>query len=104
MSDPVIQPCCEIYSFQRRLVAAPQKSAVLDHLFILSALRARYTPTRRCAAQQHRSRILDLLGVDARRQSVAEGITAEIAPGIITATEDLTVPIDLRVVPELVAS
>jgi hypothetical protein len=55
-------------------------------------------------AKHHRSRILDLLGVDARRQSVAEGITAEIAPVIYTATEHLAVPIDLRIVPELSAN
>jgi hypothetical protein len=38
-------------------------------------------------------RILDLLGVEARRQSVAEGIATEIDPGIYTATEHLAVPI-----------
>src|SRR5262249_58516453 len=84
-------------SRQRQPCAAP------SHLLIFRTPRARYILTRRRAAKQHRSRILDLLGVDARRQSVAEGIATEIAPVIDTATEHLAVPIDLRIVPELVA-
>jgi len=83
--------------------AAIEPLAALVHLFIYMALRARYIPTRRRAAKQHRAPIHDLLGVDARAQSVAERIATKIAPGIDTATEHLAVPIDLRVVPELVA-
>src|SRR5262249_31338754 len=81
-----------------------QPCAALAHLFLFPTPRARYILTRRHAAKQDRPRILDFLGVDARRQSVAEGVATEIAPVIDTATEHLAVPIDLRLVPELAAT
>ena len=52
---------------------------------------------------EHFSRVSHLFIVDTVQKPIGKCITAEIAPKIPTATNDLPVPIDLGIVPELMA-
>src|SRR5262249_39803273 len=65
--------------------------------------RARNVVARRLAAAQHAACIAHLFVVDAFDQAVGEGIAAEVAPEIPTVAENPSVPVDLRIVPQLMA-
>src|ERR1700694_3758818 len=64
--------------------------------------RARYVVARRLAPTQHVAGVDHLFMVDARGKPIFEGIPAEVSPEIAAASQIFPVPIDLRIVPELV--
>jgi len=62
---------------------------------------AGYVITGRFAAKQHCSGIMHFLMIEARAEPIDEGIAAKVAPEVSAATQIFPVPIDLRIIPQL---
>ena len=85
------------------MLVLDDKLAVLAHAQIHFATRARNIITWRFPAAEHGTRIAHLFAVDAVRQTLRERVAAEVAPEIPTAPKHPAVPVELRIVPQLMA-
>jgi hypothetical protein len=93
------------FSMQRQLMdLVTTKRASFDplravaHPVIEFTCRTEYVISSGLFAEQHVPCISDFFIIEAFNEAVLEGITAEVAPVIHAATQDFSIPVDLRVI------
>src|SRR5215469_17955739 len=83
---------------------SPDPIRATPHREIHFAGGAGYIITRRFTATQHCPGIAHFLMIETGAEPIGEGIAAEVAPEVSAAAQIFPVPIDLRIVPELMTN